>query len=90
MAMSAFLSLQGTPPKNEMPAQLQAKGWVTASPPPCSGLTQGFYELESDSENREFYMGDPENVLSASDRPWPEPPVYCHPIPHPTFIEEIP
>jgi hypothetical protein len=91
LSVSGLLALEQSAPgtQDEMLRPLRAKGWVEASAPPCPEPTAGFYELESEDENVEFYATGTGRFLAPRPEPWPDAPAVCRPISHPTFIQEV-
>jgi hypothetical protein len=89
IGISAFLCLSPeTAPADPQLERLLARSWVWASPP-CENLGgTGFYELESESSNREFYLVDDARALAPREN-WPEGPFTCRPLTEPSFVEEI-
>lgn len=76
-------------PTDERISSLLARGWQPIDSLPCNGLKAGsFYELIGEESSQDFFVLNQGTAL-ASKSPWPEPPLACHPIPSPNFVEEL-
>lgn len=90
LVVAGFLRLGGEQEQDPRLTPLQKMGWVWLEGAPCPLSQAGFYRLETETESVEFFLAEPEKILSPPRASWPEGNRACFPIQEPTFIEEIP